>query len=158
LIVELALRALEFADHGPVEDSVAAVDPIEAPLARLWVVETQACSLDVACGTAHIELQQIGPAVPDFSDNGNPVVFGPGLGAGQRTQEPRDVGLPGANREIEIPRSVPTLVRTVDLCGGPRVRRHRCNINGQDQRHQNRSSKTAASHLHESSVYARYRV
>ena len=53
------------------------------------------------------ELHQVGAAIPDLPDDGRALDLDPGRGAGQRMQATRQVGLPGADLEVEIVLAVP---------------------------------------------------
>src|SRR5204863_10131480 len=82
--------------------SVAAVGPIDAPLARFRVVHAQAQALEMRRRAADFEFPEIGAALPHFSDDGDAVKFNPGVRAGQRMQQASDVRFPGPELEIEV--------------------------------------------------------
>ena len=48
-----------------------------------------------------LEFDEVGAAVPDWLDDGNAVVFGPVVRAGEGMEEAGGVGLPGAEIEVE---------------------------------------------------------
>src|ERR1700719_551171 len=77
LIVEFAASILELADRGLAQRAVVAVGKIETPLVGLWIVETQAHTFEVSFRAVGLELQQIGAAVPNLSNDGGARKFDP---------------------------------------------------------------------------------
>src|SRR6266849_8917319 len=82
LVEKLPASILEFADRGRAHGSALAGGPIEAPLVRLGIVQTQGYTFDAACRAINFELLQISAAIPNLSGNGSTVKFDPGSGAG----------------------------------------------------------------------------
>src|SRR5258708_14012737 len=81
-VEKLPASVLEFADrrrpHGPALTG----SPIEAPLVRLGIVQTEGQTFDVAGSRAiGFELLQLSAAIPNLSGAGSSVKFGPASGA-----------------------------------------------------------------------------
>ena len=56
----------------------------------------------MTCGTVGGELEQIGVAIQNLSDDRNAVIFDPRSGTSERILEARYVRLPSTNTEVEI--------------------------------------------------------
>src|SRR6185369_2814755 len=75
---------------------------VEAPLPCVRVVEPEAQCLQVACRAVDLELDEVGPALPDLAHHGGAFVGDPGAGPGQGTYETREVRPPGSDLEVEV--------------------------------------------------------
>jgi hypothetical protein len=78
LIVEFAAAIAELSDSGLAENAAADVGEVKAPLAGLRIVEAQAERFDMAGGTVDLKFDEIGAAIPNFSDDRGAVVLDPG--------------------------------------------------------------------------------
>src|SRR5262249_40196111 len=103
---ELAAAVLELADRGRAQGAARAVREVEAPLARLRVVEAQAQALDVALRAFDLELHEVRAAVPHRTDHRGARVLDPGRRARERMHPPSEVRLPGTDLEVEVVRTV----------------------------------------------------
>jgi len=81
LVVKLTASILELADHWLLYKAILAVDPVDAPLVSLRIVETEGQTFDVPSLAMSFELFQIGAAIPNLSGNRSAVKFDPGSGA-----------------------------------------------------------------------------
>ena len=78
LIVKLAAAVSELADRrGLRQHSLTRICPVKPPLARLWIVETERQSLQMARGRCELNLLQITAAVPNLSSRYRSITFNP---------------------------------------------------------------------------------
>jgi hypothetical protein len=70
---------------------------------------SQAQTPDLTSRPRDVELPEAGAAVPHPADDRRAVLFDPGRGAGQRTQQPRELNLPLAELEVEVVLAIPWL-------------------------------------------------
>src|SRR5882672_10472115 len=87
LVVELASSILEFADRRLGQAAAADAGEVEAPLAGLGVVQTQAQGLDAASRTIDHQLHQVGSPTPDAPNDAGSVVLDPSRRTGKRALE-----------------------------------------------------------------------
>src|ERR1700691_4821744 len=78
---ELTVSVRELADLGWIQNADLAVVPIESPLVRLGIVNTQGQTFDVAGGPNDFDLINTGAIVNLTADTGA-VKFDPGSGTG----------------------------------------------------------------------------
>src|SRR6516162_1087167 len=84
--VKLTASFLELTDLRYNHDAILAVGPIESPLTRLRIVQTQGQSFEVAGGTIDLDLVQLGAAVPHLEAGAGTVKLHPVSRACQRIQ------------------------------------------------------------------------
>src|ERR1700683_1978195 len=70
LRIERTDSVLELADLGRVENANFAVNPVEAPLMRFRIVQTEGQAFDVAAGTVGLKLLDLRTPIPDFTRGG----------------------------------------------------------------------------------------
>src|SRR5262249_48154024 len=102
VVEELAASVREAADGRLRHGAAGGVREVQAPGARLRVVETQAQRLDMAGGSVDVELDEVGAAVPDLAHDGGAVVLDPGRAAGERAEAALEVRFPGPDLEVEV--------------------------------------------------------
>src|SRR5690606_24603262 len=74
---ELPASIRELTDDGRKEGAGPAARGMQAPLARLRIVEPQREKLDTSGRAAYVELDEVGPAAPYFPDHRSPFILGP---------------------------------------------------------------------------------
>src|SRR6185437_583448 len=123
-VVKYAPALCEVAEHARAHRSVIDVDPIESPLVCFGVVEAQREALEVAAGSAGLELLEVAIAIPDPAGHDRAVPFCPGVGAGQGMCEPPDVRLEGTDAEIEIVTAATNTSRGLRPGGAHKTEKH----------------------------------
>src|SRR5580700_4671838 len=98
---------LELTDGGHAQrsgdaGSAARTGVGKAPLVSLRIVQTQGESFEVARRTICFGLAYAAASVPDLADDGGALIVSPHIRPRQRMQAAGNVGLPDAEREIEV--------------------------------------------------------
>ena len=105
LIVKLAAIIVKFANNWRhVENAFVQIKQIDAPLARLGVIQPERLRLDVQMllWIVDLELFKISVAVEKLLVIGDAVILDPIVGTDETIRKPAHVGLPVADEEIEV--------------------------------------------------------
>src|SRR6266568_4528972 len=77
LIEKFTASILKFADRRLPQNIILAVGPVQTPLVRLGIVETQGQAFDVASSAIGLEFLDFGAAIPDLSGHCSAVKLNP---------------------------------------------------------------------------------
>jgi len=109
LVVKLAATPIKFANNWrQAQNAFVQIEQIDAPLTGVGVVQSECLRLDVQVllWIIDLELFEIGVAVEELLMIGGTVILDPIVGTNQAIGEPAHVSLPGADKEVEVVRSV----------------------------------------------------
>src|SRR5579862_556965 len=102
LVIEHTAPVFELTDQGRgVQYAAVAVGEQQVPLLGLRIVETQSQELQLARGALGLYLRQVGASPPNLAHQHRAVQRGPGVGTGERMQQPRHMDVPGAELPVE---------------------------------------------------------
>src|SRR5579862_2091175 len=149
LMEKLPALACKSADHRRrVEGALVKVNEVDAPLARMGIVESQCLRLDMELpvGTAYVEFFEVRVAVEKLVMVGNAVVLNPDVRIVQAIGKPADMRLPVANEEVEVVRAI-ALRQVCWVVSGLGVKREAQHNADREQRKFAGSHQDSSSHL-----------
>src|ERR1700722_2411619 len=102
LRVELAMPRRELPYLRRHDESILAVGPVQAPLARLRIEEPQREAHDLPRRARHIERVELGAATPEWRAITVPREIDPLSRAGERLQTPLQAIVPAPQQRLEV--------------------------------------------------------